>query len=356
MTYFELAQIRYHNQRLAQAATISPTNLLKYFVAIQAQEYAQSKWALSLRLTNIHDHAVEKELNAGRILRTHLLRPTWHFVTAQDIRWLLQLTAPRVHAASAFMYRQEQLDTKLFQRCIKILIEILEGNKQLTRDAIAVELGKRKIIASGHRLSYIMEYAELESVVCSGARTGNQFTYALLDERVKPGKPFDRPGALSRLAFSYFTSRGPATVHDFSTWSGLTITDCRVGLEYISSKLDNTTIDNKIYYWLKGTQNGISGTDHIQLLPIYDEFIMGYKDRSAIFTQYNLLKNKPGLQYDGMIVENGQVIGTWRRKPQVKTTELFAEFFKPLNKKQKNAFQVVIEKHEAFDGRKIIIK
>src|SRR5690606_4347556 len=142
----------------------------------------QTKWGRGLRLPHLTDNDIENELNDGKILRTHLLRPTWHLVSAKDIYWLLKLTAPRVHTANAYMYRQLELDYKVFNRCNDILIETLQDGNQLTRDAINERFKMHKIIAKGHRLSYIMMNAELEGIVCSGARQGNQFTYALLDE------------------------------------------------------------------------------------------------------------------------------------------------------------------------------
>lgn len=357
MTLQEIAYLRYQNQHLAAASGKTALQLLRQFAAVQAQEYAQSKWTLGLRISGTNDVTIEKAISSGKILRTHLLRPTWHFVAAQDIRWLLQLTAPRVHAANAFMYRQEKLDTKLLQHCAKIIADVLKKTaKHCTREELATALQQQKIIASGHRLSYIMLYAELEAVICSGARRGNQFTYALLEEYAKPGESFNKSTALAELAKRYYTSRGPATIHDFSTWSGLTITDCKHATQSLSAKLNIAEVEGKEYFWSKTAKPSTTTSNDIQLLPIYDEFIMGYKDRSAIFQQYNALKKKPVLKYDCMIVEAGQVIGTWKRTPAEKKITLFADFFQPLTKAQQTEFENVIEKFQIFDGRKVVLE
>lgn len=159
------------------------------------------------------------------------------------------ITAPRVNVANAYVYRQLDLDSTIFNRCNKILIKTLQGGKQLTRDALNEEFKRNKIIAAGHRLSYIMMRAELDGIICSGAREGNQFTYTLLEERVPESKARNYDEALAELTMRYFTSRGPATIKDFSTWSGLTLTDCKKGIAIVKTQLNEEQVYNeKLYY------------------------------------------------------------------------------------------------------------
>ncbi len=248
MTLPEIAEIRLFNQQLADPTITSAVEMVEWFAAMQGQEYAQTKWGLGLRLPHLSDKDIEKELNEGRILRTHLLRPTWHFVSANDIHWLLRLTAPRVHAANAYMYRMLEMDNTFFNRCSNILVKTLEVGKHLNRNDINTELKKNKLITEGFRLAYILMYAELEGIICSGAKQGNQQTYALLDERVKHKRIFDKEEALAELANRYFRSRSPATVADMATWSGLTINDCRKGIEAIQGQLQKEVIGQKEYF------------------------------------------------------------------------------------------------------------
>lgn len=221
--------------------------MVAWLGAVQAQEYAQTKWGLGVRLPHLNDSDIERDFTEGKILRTHLLRPTWHFVNAEDIRWMLMLTAPRVNAANAYMYRMLELESTLFNRCNDILAKALQGGRQLTRDALNLKFKKNNIKAEGHRLSYIMMRAELDGIICSGARQYNQFTYSLLEERVPPFKKKNRDEALDELTKRYFTSRGPATVKDFSTWSGLVLADCRKGIETAKSHLVRGVIENEEY-------------------------------------------------------------------------------------------------------------
>ncbi len=349
MTFAEIAHYRLINQQLAGTRIKSAVEMVEWFGAVQGQEYGPTKWGLGLRLQHLTDCDIENELDEGKILRTHLLRPTWHLVSATDIRWLLKLTAPRVQKVNAFMYRQLELDDKVFNRCNDIIIETLQGGKQLTREDINKELARNDIAAKGHRLSYIMMNAELEGIICSGARQGNQFTYALLDERARPGKPLGKDEALTELTIRYFNSRSPATVRDFATWSGLTITDCKKGIESIKPLLQSEIVEKQEYFFNECPSLENKQPDEIHLLPVYDEFIMGYKDRSAIMT----LKNGAPFRYDSMILAGGQVIGTWKRTFLKNAIDMEVDFFKPLSKSQNRVFTEAVDRFSNFTKLKV---
>jgi hypothetical protein len=348
LTLSEIARFRLINQQLVDSKLQSPVEMVEWFCAVQGQEYAQTKWALGLRLPHLKDRDIEKDINDGKIVRTHLLRPTWHLVSAENIRWLLTLSAPRVHAANDSMYRKTELDGKIYKHCIDVLVKTLRGGKQLTRDEINKVFAANKIAAHSHRLSYIMMYAELEQIICSGSRRGNQFTYALLDERVKPVKTITKDEALSRLAASYFKSRGPSTVHDFSTWSGLTLTECKRGLDMIKDRLETISAGDINYYAALGGVIDKGAARNIHLLPIYDEYIMGYKDRTAILTYRQSLGNESPYMNDCTIIYNGQIIGTWRRTVKSNKIELDYDFFTELTGAQKNKFNDAIHRFSQF--------
>lgn len=349
MTLPEIAEIRLVNQQLADPKIKSAVEMVEWFAAMQGQEYAQTKWGLGLRLPHLNDSDIETDLNEGRILRTHLLRPTWHFVSANDIHWLLRLTAPRVHAANAHMYRKFNLESTFLNKCCDILIKILEGGKHIDRNSINNELRKNKINTEGFRLVYILMYAELEGVICSGAKQGNRQTYALLDERVKNKKLPDRDEALTELAKRYFRSRGPATIADMATWSGLTISDCRRGIKAIKGQLQKEVVGQQEYFLF--IENNVNRKQHseMNLLPTYDEYIMGYKDRSAILTS----ENRASLKYYSMIVFNGQVTGTWKRIIVKNEVRVQYDFFRPPDKEQIKSFNKVISRLGEFLNKKI---
>src|SRR5579859_7689416 len=234
----DIAHRRLHNQFLSQQTFEKPGELVQWLGAVQAQDYGAAKWALGLRLHGTTDTMIEQAFAGGEILRTHVMRPTWHFVTPADIRWMLMLTAPRVLAASAYYFRLSELDDALFAKTNAALAEALQGDKQLTRSELALALQQAGIaVGDLLRLTYIIMRAELDGIICSGARRGKQFTYALLDERVPQSRVLDHNEALAEFALRYFTGHGPATLQDFVWWSGLTVADAKAGLEMASSQL-----------------------------------------------------------------------------------------------------------------------
>ncbi len=199
-------------------------------------------------MKGVTDADVDRAFDDGRILRTHFLRPTWHFVAPADIRWMLALSGPRVNATNAHYYRKVGLDDRTLARCLTAVERALEGGRSLTRQELRSVLQKAGLQSAGMRLAYVMMRAELDGVVCSGPRRGKQFTYALLDERVPRSSSLDRDEALAALARRYFSSHGPATLRDYVWWSGLTARDARAGIEMAKPALVQDNL-NDLTYW-----------------------------------------------------------------------------------------------------------
>jgi len=314
----DLINYRLINQQIAETKFKKPHEITGWLAAMQAQDFAMAKWAIGLRLPGLYDADVENAFNDGTILRTHLMRPTWHFVTPADIRWMLALTAPRVNAVSAYYYRKFELDNKVFKRANDTLTKTLQGGKQLTRTTLKSALDRAKINADGLRLGYIMMRAELDGIICSGARQGKQFTYALLDERVPPAKILDREEALSELTNRYFTSRGPATVQDFVWWSGLTMKEAKEGVASLKQHFLQQVINGQNYIFAPNVSenNSARAIQTTFLMPDYDEYGISYKNRSALFQLHdkNIPVERQGENtYYHMIVIDGLIAGTWRR-------------------------------------------
>ncbi|MEO8393295.1 MAG: winged helix DNA-binding domain-containing protein, partial [Chloroflexota bacterium] len=211
MPDFMLARQRLRNQHLSEPAFDTPEAVVDWLCAVQSQDYTAAKWAVGMRGTGFGDAAVEQAFTAGTILRTHVMRPTWHFVLRDDIRWMLDLTAPRVHQLSAYYNRQLELDEALFARCEALMVGALSGGNQLMRTELVAMLNQAGIATNDLRVTHIMMHAELEGVICSGARRGKQFTYALIDERAPNARKLARDEALAELTRRYFVSHGPAT-------------------------------------------------------------------------------------------------------------------------------------------------
>jgi hypothetical protein len=343
---------RLFNQHITRQIFQTSGEVVQRLGAVQSQDYAAAKWAIALRAKSLTDADLDRDFADGTILRTHVMRPTWHFVARADIRWLLALTAPRVHAANTYQYRRLELDTTIFTACNDALIKALRDGNQLTRSELASVLWLTGIDVSDLRLAYLILSAELDGIVCSGARRGKQFTYALLDDRVPATKIWERDEALAELARRYFESRGPATEDDFIWWSGLSRTDVRRGLELIKSQLAHDSIDGKTYWFAASMTLATNRPQNAYLLPNYDEYVVGYTDRSAIFDSSHAVKldarRNPLFQHT--IVLNGQISGTWKRNlnTEKKAVRIELNPFAPLTNGERNTINTAAEMYAAF--------
>jgi Winged helix DNA-binding domain len=312
----DIARLRLINQGLVKPALKTASEVVARLGAVQAQDYGASKWGIAQRATGLTDARIEKEIDDGEIVRTHVLRPTWHFVAAADIGWLLALTAPRVHSANAFWYRWLEVDDAVARRGRTVITKALRDGKQLTRAELGQALTRARIqVATPQRLACIVMRAELEGLICSGARRGKQFTYALLEERVQQATTLERDAALFELARRYFTTRGPATVDDFAWWSGLTKADAKRGVEAAATHLEHESIEGRSYWRPAGQPPARFSATLAHLLPNFDEFFVGLKDRSAFGTRLESSGVKPrtsALSGHSLVV-NGQIVGGWRR-------------------------------------------
>jgi winged helix DNA-binding protein len=346
----DIPRYRLHNQFLSQTDFTEPSQVVECLGAVQSQDYAGAKWALAQRFKDAPtDAEIEKAFNEGKILRTHVLRPTWHFVTPTDIRWMLDLTAPRVKIAMAHMDRQLGLDKSVLKKSNNTLGKALQGNGQLTRSELAPILKKAGVPVDGYHLGQLMGHAELDQIICSGGREGKQFTYALLEERAPQAKSLEREDALVELTKRYFKSHGPATLQDFVWWSGLTTTDARKGMEAVKSEFEQETIADQTYWFSVPTllKNSASSA---YLLPNYDEYTVGYRDRSAIFDRSHIDKLSAFREsiLTQVLVINGEVSGTWKRT--LKKNEVIVEFapFTALTNGQNQAVVAAAQRYGKF--------
>lgn len=353
----DIAALRLRGQRLTSAPLDHPVDVARWLTAVQAQDYYGALWALSLRLEHTTAAELDTLLNSGVLLRTHVLRPTWHFIAPEDIRWLLQLTGPRVLGVNASMYRQLGLDAATLQRSLDVITQALQGGQHLTRTELGEALQATNIAGtSGQRLTYVVMHAEQHGVICSGPRRGKQFTYALLDEWVPSAAERSREEALAELARRYFLSHGPATVHDFANWSGLTVTDGRTGLSLVQNELDQAEIDGQTYWFTPDPPAAVTKAPRAFILSVFDEYTIGYKDRRAIANE--LVSERLGnlgnaLTY--LLVLDGQVIGTCRRTLQKKTVTVEVNSFQTLASDDREAISAAAQRFGRFLEQEAVI-
>jgi hypothetical protein len=308
----DIATQRLSNQFIARKGPRQPADVVAWFGGVQAQEYLPAKWALALRMPLISEAEIEDAFNQGEILRIHVLRPTWHFVAPADIRWMLELTAPSVHRRMSSYNRQLGLDPATMNRAAAVMERALGDGGNLLRAELGLELKRAGISTTSFRLAHLALYAELEGVMCSGPRRGNQFTYALLANRAPQAQRLSRDQSLAELTRRYFRSHGPATVRDFVWWSGLTTADAARGLGMIRAR--KLIVDGRTYWTLGRKARGGIRSGAVHLLPIYDEYLVAYRDREAVPHAATLVKSPSGgySMFRNALVIGGQIAGTWK--------------------------------------------
>ena len=350
MTHSDIIANRLYNQHIAAPVFDSPAEVVQWLGAVQAQDYAAAKWAVGLRSKDGSEAALELAFADGAILRTHVMRPTWHFVTPADIRWMLELTSKRVNAAMSYNFRRLGLDASVFKRSGPALVKALRDGKQLTRLELVSILKQRGIKTDNLGYLHILLRAELDRLICSGARRGKQFTYALFDERAPNAKKMKRDEALAELTRRYFRSHGPATSQDFAWWSGLTLADAKLGLEMLKSEIISEVVDGVTYWTAVSTPPLKELPRTAYLLPNFDEYMVGYSDRSALIDPLHAKKLVDWGVYllNPSIVINGKIVGTWKRTITKKTVVIEPRLLTQLNKTDTRALVAAAGRYAGF--------
>jgi hypothetical protein len=324
----DLARQRLIQQRLLGAPHERPEQVVESLLAVQSQDYAGAKWAIAQRTASPSDAEVEAAFQAGRILRTHVLRPTWHFVAPADIRWLLELTGPRVHAANAYYYRLHGLDAAAVKRSNGRIVKALGQGQHLTRTELGRVLGEPDAEAKGDRLACLIMRAELDGLIASGGLRGKQHTYALLEARAPRAAKRTRDEALAELARRYVSGHGPARAHDLAWWSGLTVSDAKRGLEACGSMLERTSIDGTTLWHAPAPAVPRQRGPVVHLLPNYDELLVAFKDRTALL-EPNTVPRTSALSGHFVVVD-GRIVGGWRRSVTPREVIVTAQLLRPL--------------------------
>ena len=310
----DVAHTRLHNQRLAENPLGAPADVVGWLGAVQAQDYGPAKWSLGERARGAVDADIDRAMAEGGILRTHMLRPTWHFVMPEDIRWMQELTAPRVHAQNAYYYRQTGLDDGMRSRVRRLLVDALRGGNHLTRGELQRVLEGDGITAKGLGMAYILMDAELDCVICSGPLKGRQHTYALFEERVPDVPTRTRDEALAELVVRYFTSRGPATARDLRFWCSLPLADIQRGLEVAAPRLEHREIEGRSFWSATWDPPTRMAMPRVHLLQGLDEYFVGYGESRGFCDQSGV---RPSLVdraiYNGALILDSQLAGHWKR-------------------------------------------
>jgi hypothetical protein len=357
MNFTDIALIRLTSQHLVGGKLGTPGELVSYMGAIQAQDYPMARWAVSLRSPGAIDKDVKSAISKAEIIRTHLLRPTWHFVSSKDIYWMLDLSASHIRSAMGSREKQLGLTAEVFSLSNRTLETTLADGNPRTRDELIHALQNAGIATDQNRASHLLARAELEQIISSGPDRDDKITYSLLSQRVPQANRLSREQSLAELALRYFTSRSPATLKDFTWWAGLPARDAAHALELVKSNFISEIIANRQYWINPAINNPKSLSNTGYLLPTYDEFLLSYTDRNASIgsqlEQHMKQISDRGI-FRPIVVVNGQVVGVWKRtiKKDVVCVEIHP--FSPLGRDEENLINQAADQFAQFLGKILI--
>ncbi len=341
-----IARRRMRNVLATGAPFDSPEDVVRWFGCVQGQDYWIGRWSLGQRCKKATDASVHRAYVEGKILRTHVLRPTWQFVTPEDIRWILELTGPRVQAGTASRLRQLGLDAALLKKATRVIVRTLKGDEHLTRREFGDVLRKSGIDADASQLGYIFMHLELEGIVCSGVPKGKLHTYALLEERAPKAKSLPYDKALKEFVVRYYTSHGPATVKDLNWWSSLKMSTIREGLEMAGSKLERDVVGGT-EFWYARQAAPRPRAPVVHLLQGLDEYIVGYSE-SRYILDLSRKASLSDLVFSGVLTLDGQFAGSWKRTLNKGAVQIEAALYGRFDEPQMKALEKEVTRYGRF--------
>ena len=349
-----IAAARLHRQFLVgESPHRNAGDVVRALCAVQSQDFAGAKWAISMRSDGLDEAAIDAAFDRGDILRTHVLRPTWHFVAPENLRWMQALTGHRVGRLMASYNVRLGLTPAVLRKSHRIIEKALAERGPLTRNELRVDLDRARIPVEGtQRLGHLMMQAEVDALICSGPQRGKQSTYALVDQRVKKSRMLAGDEALRELTLGYFASRAPATVHDFAWWSGLTIAESKRGIDTAGAALRPIVLNEKTFYGPPDFELPAKAPAATHLLPNYDEYFIGYKDRSAIGQRIrsSALVTGGSALIAHVVAINGQLVGGWRRVLEQGNTVLRFQLMVELTRSERASVMREVARFADYTG------
>lgn len=345
-----IASMRLANQRIESSTSATSATVVGHLTAMQAQDYRGALWSIGLRLPGSTIAMVERAIEQRAIVRTWPMRGTLHFVAAADVRWMLRLLTPRVISGNAGRARQLELDAGVFAKSSKVFEKALRDGAVLTRPEMYGVLERARISTAGQRGIHILSQLSQQGLLCFAAHQGKQPAFALLDEWIPKSRALERDEALAELTERYFRGHGPATLRDFAWWSGLTLADARAGLAAVST-VHTERVVNGVTYIMSRDAPALANTKRsVHLLPGFDEYMLGYADRSIALQPAHAQAIVPG--NNGMfmptIVAGGRVVGTWRAAASKRKLAASPTLFAALSARDTHALAAATKRYERF--------
>lgn len=337
--YLRMAALRLHET--TRSSSVLET--LRWIGALQAQDYESGLWAIGVRTQSATREDVMDAIARREILRTWSMRGTWHFVPAEDAAWMHRLMASRLMTALGNYATGYGFDEKILSRARKVIIKALTGGKALTRPALVSRISEAGIANREQGGNYLLRHFGNEGMLCNGVSEGKEQTFVLLDEWVPKPRVIEDEEALALIALRFFSSHGPATISDFTWWTGLNQAHAKCGIQANGQQLTRVTCDGTDYFFSPKVEP--LKPEDITLLPAFDEHLLGYRDRVHVLEPDHAKLICPGGNgvFKPTIVSKGSVIGVWKRtetprKAQVELlpfAKLPARLKKPLDQAAK---------------------
>lgn len=345
----DIHKIRLYNQLLMGTNLRKPEEIVSYMGAMQSQAFDMAKWAIGARLPGLTNQCVDQAISTHKIIRTHVLRPTWHFASAEDIHWMLELSSPRLKPIYLGYGKSIGVDQGYVLKNFHLVEKLLEKEDHLTRQEIIKRLVLDGIDMNSHKLNQLVVFGELEGVICSGEVKGNKHSYCLLQKHLPRVHFPTKEEAIEKLTRRFFTSHAPATLQDFIWWSGMRISDAKKGLELIKDDFVSEEINGRTFWMKNDLSIPRADEDSALLLPQFDEYVVSYKDRSEIIEDQHYAKvmTKNGL-FSPTIMLNGEIVGSWKKVTKNKKVDVELSFFNKTNKQIQNLYKCSIESVKAF--------
>ena len=351
MDDLDLARWRLRTQHLVEPHLRGAADVITALLAVQAENPAQSAWAVAARTATPDPADLALLLDDGAVVRTHVLRPTWHYVAAEDIAWLIELTAPRVRRTTQQQLRTvEGMDDRAIDQASTAVLEALDS-LDLTRAGLAETLAQRGHEIAGHTLMLLLADLELRALVCSGRPAADgTHTYARFADRVPSPRRLDRDEALAELALRYFTGHGPATDRDLAYWATLPLGDVRAGLAQVSDRLESFQDEGRTFWHAPTDRPTAVGTPAGHLLQILDEIYRGYQDSRWVLDGAGVVPRSRE-SAAGMALVDAQLVAAMKRTVAAEQVVFELRPYRPLDAGDAVALEAAARRYGEFLDR-----
>lgn len=350
-----LAASRVRNVLLGPQRLTSPGEVVDHLLAVQTQELAFSRWSVGQRTGSPEESEVLAAIATGDVVRVHALRPTWHYVRGEDLRWAQALTAPRVLRASAGWYRNHGVDDAFLTSGRRVVERELAGANHKTRDELKGAVAGAGLSVEGQRMTVLMFDLEMKTVVCSGPMRGRHHTYALVDERIPPQAPVPAHEAAARLVQRYLRGHAPATLKDLRWWSGMTLAELGRAVEDLGDAVGGANVSGENYIWLSDSppDDAVEDAGRYELLQVFDELFVGYSQTRGLLDPDGEFGSVLPIGFSKMmhVVTHGdRLVGRWRQDRRAKSLTLTFAIDRPLAPEDEDDLRLAAEAYGTFFG------